>query len=89
MTALPDYVSFKEFAGFPLRECFPAASDELLHVISGLLRYNPGTRSTAAQVRNLFPATMKRTLFFANYHLRYAFSYYIDARFLKCVCVSD
>lgn len=49
MTALPDYISFKEFPGFPLKECFTAASDELLQVISGLLRYNPGTRATASQ----------------------------------------
>lgn len=49
MTSLPDYISFKEFPGFPLKECFSAASDELLQVISGLLRYNPGTRSTAKQ----------------------------------------
>lgn len=49
MTALPDYISFKDFPGFPLKECFTAASDDLLQVLSGLLRYNPGTRASAAQ----------------------------------------
>ena len=51
MTSLPDYINFKEFPGIPLYRCFSAASDDLLEVIAGLLRYNPLTRLSAAKVR--------------------------------------
>ncbi|CAK8691354.1 unnamed protein product [Clavelina lepadiformis] len=50
MTSLPDYINFKPFPGVPLNQCFSAASDDLLQVISGLLRYNPVTRLSASKV---------------------------------------
>lgn len=50
MVSLPDYISFKEFPGIPLDRCFGAASDDLLEVIAGLLRYNPVTRLSASKV---------------------------------------
>nr|XP_002121840.1 cyclin-dependent kinase 7 [Ciona intestinalis] len=49
MKDLPDYICFKEFPGIPLSQCFSAARDDLLELISGLLRYNPGLRVTAVQ----------------------------------------
>lgn len=50
MTQLPDYIIFKEFPGIPLSQCFSAATDDLLELIAGLLRYNPVLRLTASQV---------------------------------------
>ena len=50
MTSLPDYVVYKEFPGVPLNHCFSAASDDLLELIAGLLRYNPVTRLSATKV---------------------------------------
>jgi len=59
MTSLPDYINFKDFPGIPLSECFSAAQDDLLAVISGLLTYNPVTRLSATKTLQL--------PFFGNY----------------------
>uniref|UniRef100_A0A6F9D9P4 [RNA-polymerase]-subunit kinase n=1 Tax=Phallusia mammillata TaxID=59560 RepID=A0A6F9D9P4_9ASCI len=59
MTQLPDYIVFKDFPGIPLSQCFSAATDDLLELISGLLRYNPVMRLTASQALQL--------PFFANF----------------------
>jgi len=49
---LPDYVSFKHFPGVPLVQCFSAASDKLISLISGLLACNPAKRISATKALN-------------------------------------
>ncbi|MPC37007.1 Cyclin-dependent kinase 7 [Portunus trituberculatus] len=49
MTELPDYVSFKHLEGSPLRDLFPAASDDLLQLLGSLLTINPSKRCNCTQ----------------------------------------
>lgn len=49
MTKLPDYVSFKHFDGSPLRDLFPAASDDLLQLLGSLLTISPAKRCNCTQ----------------------------------------
>ncbi|KAG0722023.1 Cyclin-dependent kinase 7 [Chionoecetes opilio] len=49
MTALPDYVSFKHLEGSPLRDLFPAASDDLLQLLTSLLTINPSKRCNCTE----------------------------------------
>jgi hypothetical protein len=50
MTLLPDYVPFNQHVATPFKMLFTAAKDEAIDLLAQLLRYNPNTRITAAEV---------------------------------------
>lgn len=50
MKDLPDYVKFKSFPGYDLKDVFIAASDDLLKVMKKLLAMDPLLRCSATDV---------------------------------------
>ena len=53
LTALPDYIQFKEWPGVPFNQIFTAASDDVLNLLYSMLTQNPQKRCTASQVNIL------------------------------------
>lgn len=49
VSALPDYISFKEMPAMSLKAIFSAASDDTLHLLENCLKLNPTARFTATQ----------------------------------------
>ena len=50
---LPDYITFKKIEGVPMRDLFPAANDDLIELLSGLLCINPLKRLTCTKALQL------------------------------------
>jgi len=51
--SLPDYVEFRATPGFPLRDIFTAAGDDLIELLQGLFYLYPPRRLTASQALQL------------------------------------
>ncbi|KAK3088781.1 hypothetical protein FSP39_023681 [Pinctada imbricata] len=49
LKALPDYIQFKQFPATPLKEIFIAASDDLLDLMSQLLKMDPLARCSTTE----------------------------------------
>jgi len=49
LTALPDYIQFKEWPGLPLEQIFTASLEDLLVLLRRLLALNPSERCNASQ----------------------------------------
>ena len=52
MKDLPDYVKFKVFPGYDLKDVFIAATDDLLCLIKKLLAMDPLHRCSATEVKS-------------------------------------
>ena len=52
--SLPDYVEFRATPGFPLRDIFTAAGDDLIELLQGLFYLYPPRRLTASQALRKF-----------------------------------
>lgn len=50
MKDLPDYVKFKTFPGYDLKDVFIAATDDLLFLMKKLLAMDPLKRCSATEV---------------------------------------
>jgi cyclin-dependent kinase 7 len=50
MKDLPDYIKFKTFPGYDLKDVFIAATDDLLFLLKKLLAMDPLKRCSATEV---------------------------------------
>jgi len=50
MTSLPDYVAFNPCPATPFKQLFTAAGDDALDLLASMLRFNPPSRISAADV---------------------------------------
>lgn len=50
LTSLPDYIQFNHSPGTPFKQLFTAAGDDAIDLLAQMLKFNPNSRISAAEV---------------------------------------